>query len=196
MTASPSELPPTFTTKVARELGVHVRDLYRWRDDGEVIELSRGVFRRGDAPPPTYPDLLAVSMRVPGGIVCCLSAASLFDLTDVLVGAVQVAVRRGAHVPRVDYPPTEVLRFEAGRFELGRTAIEVASGETVPVYDAARTVVDLMRLRHRFGEPVAHSALRRYLATPGARPALLLKYAAALGVSGPVRSAVDVASAQ
>jgi hypothetical protein len=195
MTGLPSTLPATFTTKVARELGVHPRDLYGWRNEGDVIELSRGVFRRGDAPPPTYPDLLAVSMRVPTGIICCLSAASLYDLTDTLVGAVQIAVRRGAHVPRIDFPPTEVLRFEAGRFELGRTTIEAAPGEPVAVYDPARTVVDLMRLRHRFGEPTAHSALRRYLAMPGARPAQLLKYAAALGVSGPVRSAVDVASA-
>lgn len=196
MSVLPPTLPATFTTEVAREFGVHTRDLYGWRDDGEVTELSRGVFRRGDAPPPTYPDLLAVSTRVPGGILCCLSTASLFDLTDVLVGAVQIAVRRGAHTPQIGFPPTEVLRFEAGKFELGRTTIEAAPGEPVPVYDPARTVVDLMRLRHRFGEPIAHSALRRYLATPGTRPAQLMKYAAALGVSGPVRAAVDVASAQ
>ncbi|WP_166849217.1 type IV toxin-antitoxin system AbiEi family antitoxin domain-containing protein [Isoptericola sp. BMS4] len=196
MAALPSGLPPTFTTKVARELGIHSRDLYRWRDDSEVVELSRGVFRRGDAPPPTYPDLLAVATRVPGGIVCGLSAASLFDLTDTLVAEVQIAVRRGTYTPRIDFPPTEVLRFEAVKFDLGRTTIEAAPGEPIPVYDPARTVVDLMRLRHRFGEPIAHSALRRYIATPDARPAQLLKYAAALGVSGPVRAAVDVASAR
>jgi predicted transcriptional regulator of viral defense system len=196
MTALPSALPATFTTKVARELGVHSRDLYGWRDDGEIVELSRGVFRRGDAPPATFPDLLAVSARVPGGTICCLSAASLFDLTDLLVAEVQVAVRSGTHPPRIDYPPTEVLRFAAANYDLGRTTIEAAPGEPVAVYDAARTVVDLMRLRHRFGEPTAHTALRRYLAEPGARPALLLKYATALGVSGPVRSAVDVAGAQ
>jgi hypothetical protein len=66
----------------------------------------------------------------------------------------------------------------------------------VPVYDPARTVVDLMRLRHRFGEPIAHSALHRYLSTPQAHPALLMEYADTLGVSGPVRAAVDVASAR
>ncbi len=195
MATLPSRLPATFTTKIARELGFHSRDPHGWRDDGDIIELTRGVFRRGDAPSATYPDLLAVPARVPGGMVCCLSAASLYDLTDTLVGVVQIAVRRGAHVPRIDFSPTEVLCFESGRFGLGMTTIEAAPGEPVAVDDAARTVVDLMRLRHRFGEPTAHSALRRYLGTPGARPAQLLKYAAALGVSEPVRSAVDVASA-
>lgn len=54
-------LPATFTTKTARARGVHPRDLYRWRDDGDIIELSRAVYRRADAPQATCPDLLAVA---------------------------------------------------------------------------------------------------------------------------------------
>lgn len=196
MRRMPVNLPATFTTKVAREAGVHPRDLYAWRDGGVIIELSRGVFRRGDAPPATYPDLLAVSLRAPHGVVCCLSAASIHELTDELVAAVELAVPRGAYVPRIDFPPTEVFRFEAAKFGLGRSTVVAAPGETVPVYDAARTVVDLMRLRHRFGEPIAHIALQRYLSTPQAQPALLMEYAHMLDVSGPVRAAVDVASAR
>ena len=44
-------LPATFTTETSRAHGVHSRDLYAWRDGGRIIELSRGVFRRADAPP-------------------------------------------------------------------------------------------------------------------------------------------------
>lgn len=64
------------------------------------------------------------------------------------------------------------------------------------IYNPARTVIDLMRFRTRFGEPIAHAALHRYLATAGARPALLLEYAEALGAFGPVRMALDVATAR
>lgn len=187
-------LPPTFTTKTARSLGVHPRELYAWRDAGEVTELSRGVFRRADAGPASYPDVLAVAYRVPRGILCCLSAATIHDLTDELPGSVQVAVPAGSHAPRIDYPPTTVLRFDAKEFELGLAAFEAAPRELVRIYDAARTVTDLMRLRHRFGEPLAHAALHRYLAQPGSRPALLLSYARALGVFGPMRTALDIAS--
>ncbi len=105
-----------------------------------------------------------------------------------------VCVPKHAHVPTVDYPQTVVLRFE-DTFELGRTAVDAAPGEMVRVYDAARTVVDLMRLRHRFGEPVVHTALRRYLDSASARPADLLTFARELGVFGPVRIALDIASA-
>jgi len=196
MRAMSDALPATFTTKVARSLGAHPRDLYAWRDAGEIVEMSRGVFRRGDALPASYPDALAVAHRAPRAIVCCLTAAAVHELTDELVGSLQIAVPKGGHVPKIDYPPTVVFRFDPDSFDLGLSAFEAAPGEQVRVYDAARTVVDLMRLRHRFGEPVAHSALYRFLATPGARPALLLDYAQALGVFGPVRAALDIASAR
>lgn len=189
-------LPPTFTTKVARRLGVHPRDLYAWRDSGQIIELSRGVFRRSDAALASYPDVLAVTHRAPRAIVCCLSAASMHDLTDELPVSVHIAVPKHTYVPKINYPPTTVFQFDRDTFELGLSTAEAAPGEPIRVYDVARTVVDLMRLRHRFGEPIAYSALRRFLVRPDARPALVLDYARALGVFGPVRAALDVASAQ
>lgn len=196
MSTVAAALPPTFTTKVARSLGVHPRDLYAWRDGGEVVELSRGVYRRGDAELASYPDVLAVAYRVPRAVVCGLSAAAIHDLTDELVPAVQIAVPKGSYLPKIEYPPTTVLQFEASAFRLGLSKFEAAPGEWVHVYDPARTVVDLIRLRHRFGEPVAYSALYRFLAKPGARPSFLLDYARELGAFGPMRVALDIASAR
>jgi hypothetical protein len=57
-------------------------------------------------------------------------------------------------------------------------------------------VVDLMRLRHRLGEPLALSSLRRYLHRRDARPGELLSLARPLGVFGPMRAALDVVSAE
>jgi predicted transcriptional regulator of viral defense system len=160
-----------------------------------IIELSRGVFRHVDAPPASYPDLLAVARRVPRAIVCLLSAAGVHDLTDEIPTTVQVAVPGSSRAPQISFPPTSVLRFEDRTFELGLSSVEAAPGEPVRIYDPPRTVVDLMRLRHRFGEPAALGALHRYLRRRDARPAELLRIGAALGVYGPLRRAVDVASA-
>jgi predicted transcriptional regulator of viral defense system len=187
-----ADLPPTFTTAEARRVGMHPRDLYRARDEGVIVELSRGVFRRADAPQPSYPDLLAVAHRAPGAVVCLLSAAAVHDLTDEQPLAVQIAVPRRSWRPRIEYPPVEVFQFDARTFDLGLQSVEAAPGEPVQAYCPARTVVDLMRLRRRIGEPVALAALRRYLASPGARPGQVLEVARALDVLGPVRHAVDV----
>jgi predicted transcriptional regulator of viral defense system len=186
------DLPVTFTTGRALELGVHPRQLYTWRDTGEINELTRGVFRRADAPAATYPDLLAVAYRAPAGVVCLLTAASLHDLTDDIPPAVQIAVPRPNTRPRISYPPVEVFRFDAETFELGVESIEAAPGEPVRVYTAGRTVVDLMRLRRRIGEPTALIALRRYLSLSTSRPGELLELARALDVLGPTRAALDV----
>jgi hypothetical protein len=191
-----TSLPSTFTTAEALAHGVHPRDLYRWRDDREIVELSRGVFRRADAPPASYPDLLAVAHRAPIAIVCCRTAAAIHDLSDEIPPAVQIAVPSRHRPPQIAYPRTEVFRFDAASFELGLARVEAAPGESVRIYDPMRTVIDLMRLRGRFGEPLAHAALQRYLRRRDARPPELLRLSSVLGVYGPVRRAVDVAMAQ
>jgi len=191
-----TDLPATFTTASALANGVHPRDLYRWRDTGLLVELSRGVFRRADAPPASYPDALAVAYRSPRAIVCCLSAATIHDLTDELEPSVQIAVSKRTYPPKIAYPPVTVFRFEDSTFELGLSQFDAGPSESVRIYDTARTVVDLMRFRKRFGEPIAHGALHRYLSRTGAKPSLLLFYADALGVFGPMRVALDVASAR
>ena len=140
--------------------------------------------------------MIAVAHRVPRAIVCCISAAVIHDLTDEMPASVQIAVTKRSHTPVITYPSVTVFRFDEATFELGLTSFEAGPGEPVRIYDPARTVVDLMRFRRRLGEPVAHAALYRYLTAPGARPALLLDYAEALGTFGPMRAALDVASAR
>ncbi|HKN95479.1 MAG TPA: type IV toxin-antitoxin system AbiEi family antitoxin domain-containing protein [Pseudonocardiaceae bacterium] len=196
MSAALDDLPATFTTHGARDLGWHPRDLYHLRDSGDVYELSRGVYRRADAPTPSWPDLLAVGTRIPRGIVCCVSALVVHGLTDEIPGAVQVAVARTQRPPRIDHPPVEVFRFADDTFELGLSSVEVAPGESTRIYSAERTVIDMMRLRRRLGELLALGALRRYLRRRNARPGELLSMARSLNVLGPVRMALDVASAE
>jgi hypothetical protein len=190
-----ADLPPTFTTETALSRGIHPRALYAARDSGVIAELSHGVFRQADAPPASLPDLLAVAYRNGSAIVCLISAAAVHDLTDVIPPAVEIAVPRSSRPPRISFPPTRVFRFEPLTFELGLTHVEAAPGEPVRIYDPARTVVDLMRLRHRIGEPIALAALHRYLRRRDARPADLLHIAGTMRVYGPVLRALDVASA-
>lgn len=175
---------------------MHPRALYALRDNGDVVELSRGVFRRADAPLASEPDLLAVTYRSPVAIVCCRSAASIHELSDELPHAVQIAVPTGHRPPRIVYPPTDVFRFASSTFEVELSTLEAAPREWVRIYTAARTVIDLMRLRHRFGESLALVAMRRYLRRRDAAPAKLLHLASMFDVAGPVRRALDVATVE
>lgn len=134
-------------TKDAIKAGVHRRDLYALRDEGFLVEISRGLYRLTDAETTPYIDLIAVSRRSPRGIICLNSALSFWDLTDEVPAEVHLAVPRGSRPPSIDYPPTHVHVFAADTFDLGHENIRLESGEDIPVYSPERSVVDAMRLR-------------------------------------------------
>ncbi|MGH3684079.1 MAG: type IV toxin-antitoxin system AbiEi family antitoxin domain-containing protein [Pseudonocardiaceae bacterium] len=46
MPGTVADLPPTFTTRTTHAFGLHPRELYRMRDEGELFELSRAYFGR------------------------------------------------------------------------------------------------------------------------------------------------------
>jgi len=162
--------------------GARWEDLYRLRDAGALIELSRGIYRVADAPATAHLDLVAVCRRVPDGMICLNSAASFWDLTDEMPDSIHVAVARGRHRPSITYPPTRVHVFAADTFVLGRIHQQVESSETIAVSSKERTVVDLLRLRSRVGRDLAFSALRTYLQSQEAQPAELLALARRLRV--------------
>jgi len=173
------------------EDGARWEDLYRLRDSGELIELSRGIFRVADAPATAHLDLVAVCSRAPEGMICLNSAASFWDLSDEMPDAVHLAIARGKHRPRIVYPPTRVHVFAAATFSLGRDTEELESGETVAISSRERTVVDLMRLRSRVGRDLALGALRRYLQGGEAKPGELLALARRLRVGSVMAQAME-----
>jgi hypothetical protein len=162
--------------------GARWEDVYRLRDAGTLVELSRGIYRLADAPATAHLDLVAVCRRAPDGMICLSSAASYWDLTDELPDSVHLAVARGRHLPTIAYPPTRVHVFAADTFALGRTQQPIESGETIAISSRERTVVDLLRLRSRVGRDLALATLRRYLQGPDAKPGELLALARQLRI--------------
>jgi predicted transcriptional regulator of viral defense system len=87
--------------------------------------------------------------------VCDESALALHELIDDIPAAVHIVVPRGTRRPTISYPPTVVAQYAAKTFDLGIERFEAAEGETVPMYNAARSVVDAIRHRSRIGETLA-----------------------------------------
>ena len=96
-------------------------------------------------------------------MVCGESALALHDLIDDIPAAVHIAVPRGTRRPAISYRPIVVAQYATKTFDLNIEQYEAAPGEFVPVYDAARSVVDAMRHRNRIGPTLALAALGRYL---------------------------------
>lgn len=181
-----------FRVRDAKKLGVADYELRRLRDNGDLIDLGRGVYQRADAPPSATIDLATISARVPDGTISLNSAMAYWDLTDEIPSTIHVSVPRGAHRPRISYPPTTVHVFAAATFQLGRVRRTGDEGGTFCIYSPERTVIDAMRLPRVVGRDQALEALRRYLALTGSRPAELMDLADTLRAAQPVRHALEV----
>jgi len=96
-------------------------------------------------------------------------ATLVSDLIDDIPAAVHIAVPRGTRRPAISFPPIVVAQYAAKAFDVDIERYEAAPGEFVPVYDAARSVVDAMRHRYRIGHTLALGALGRLPANQQAR---------------------------
>lgn len=187
-------LGPVFRSKDAIAAGVSWRDLYNLRDDGEVLEVSRGLFQLAEAGGTGNLDFIAVCARAPHGMICLNSALAHWDLSDEIPTEVHLAVPEGSHRPTIAYPPTKIHVFRAAPFSLGRIAVREAQGERFWISDRERTVIDAFRLRHLTGEDLANAALRRYLAHRP-KPGRVAELARALRVGTPLASAMRALTA-
>jgi hypothetical protein len=89
---------------------------------------------------------------------------------------IDIAIPRGSRIPALR-PAIDVHVFAKKTFELGREEVDITDGFAVGLYSAERSLVDVIRLRHREGADVAWEALRRWLRRRGAKPATLIEMA-------------------
>lgn len=164
-----AELGGTARTGDIVAAGVHPRDLYAARDDGSLVEVTRGVFRLAELPL-TEPDLVAVATRMPRGVLCLVTALHLHGLTQDIPRAVHVALPRGVHPARLDHPPLEIYHFSASSYAAGVEAHEV-DGVAVRVTSPAKSVADAFKFRSRVGLETAIDALKQALRARAATPA-------------------------
>jgi predicted transcriptional regulator of viral defense system len=157
-------------TAEALAAGIHPRVLYRLRDQGLVERVSRGLYRWASLPPLGEPDLVAVAVRVPKGVICLISALSFHEITTQIPHEVHVAVTRQAAIPRIKAPPVRVFRFSSQSYGAGieRHCID---GVGVSIYSAAKTVADCFKFRNAIGMDVAIEAIRMAMDSGKARPA-------------------------
>lgn len=181
-----------FRVREAVDAGIPRGAIYRLRDDGLLVGVSRGVWQRADADPSMHAEFAAVAARAPDATICLNSGLSYWDLSDELPTSVHLAVARGAHWPKIDTPATTLHRFPTETFGLERQARHTDTSEPFWIYSAERCVVDAMRLQRRVGRDVALSALRRYMSRDGADPLSLVALARQLGGERHMREALEV----
>lgn len=184
-------LPPAFTYTQARAAGMSAERLYAYRSQGVIEQVARGLYRWADAPQIDQ-DLLEIAHRAPRGVLCLVSALARHGLTDIIPPRIDIALPRGSRTPALR-ETIQVHMFARETFELGRDEISIGDKLSIGIYSPERTLVDVIRLRHREGLDVAWEALRRWIARKGSKPAALLAMAKQFrGAEKSVRAALEV----
>jgi len=149
-----------FKASEARELGVSSSLLSYYVQKGRIERVDRGIYRRVDAPLDVdfrYEDLVLIAKSISDGVVCLISALTLYDLTDEIDRAHWIAVSNDKRAPR--RKGRRIIRMR--NIELGKTEISIGS-EKIKIFNQERTIVDSFRyLGVEIGVKALKAALRK-----------------------------------
>ena len=148
--------------------------------------VSRGVYRLADGSPLGNPDLVTVATRVPGGVICLISALAFHELTTQIPHEVHVALPRGAEEPRLDHPPIKTYRFTGEAFTEGVETHEL-DGVIVRIYNPEKTLADCFKFRNKVGLDTVVEAVRFYRERKRVKVDDLMRYAAICRVKKIIR---------
>lgn len=141
------------------EAGLHTQILTRLVAEGQLERTARGIYRRPDKPPTEHYGLVMVSVTVPHGVICLLSALQFHGIGTQNPWQVWVAVDRRSRRPSLKYPPLRVVRFSGDALTQGIETHRL-QGRPVRVYNVAKTIADCFKYRNKIGLDVAMEALR------------------------------------
>jgi predicted transcriptional regulator of viral defense system len=160
----------------AIRLGVPEHIVYEMVQKGELIRETRGIYRLSDSDPLGNPDLVQVSLLVPKGVICLISALYFYELTTQIPHSIYVALPQNAGRPRLAYPPLEVF-WVTNELHMVGVDEHILDGVKVKIYSREKTVADCFKFRKRIGEEIPLEALKDYINQPNLDVHKLLEYA-------------------
>src|ERR1700676_1186563 len=141
------------------EAKIHTQTLSRLVRAGTLERVARGRYRLPNAPVTEHHGLALVAAVAPKAVICLLSALSFHQIGTHLPHEVWIALYRRSRRPALQYPRLHVVRFGGNALTEGIETHRI-EGETVRVYNAAKTIADTFKYRNKIGLDVALEALR------------------------------------
>lgn len=134
-----------FTAKEARERGVYSALLGYYVKSGNLRRLGHGIYQsvdyEGDASDYQWADLIEAVHSIPNGVVCLITALSIYGITDEIPRQHWIAVPHSTTIR--GRRTVRIIRLR--NMELGKTVIALETKQ-IPIFDVERTIIDSFRL--------------------------------------------------
>ena len=180
-----------FSMQELKEKGFTQYKVSKLVDQGKLTKLNKSFYENM-----TYSgeesDLYYVQAYAPRGVICLLSAAVYYNLTTFIPESVDVAIPRKTKVSTMPYwPQMNVHYYTDDRYELGITTVK-EGGNEFRIYDAEKTVVDIVFYREKVGIEETKEILVNYLKRKDRNLNRLLKYAQLMKCGNAMRQYLEV----
>ena len=179
------------TTAELKDMGYSYYRIGKLEEQGILSRVNRSTYEnltyKGDEN-----DFFSAEAFVPYGVICLMSAARYYELTNFLPDAVDVAIERKKKVNTLpEWPEIRIFYFDASRMDLGVT--EVRDGDNrFHIFDIEKTVVDIIYYRNKIGIEETSEVLRNYLKRRDRQIDRLYAYAKRLRCEKIVRTYLEV----
>jgi predicted transcriptional regulator of viral defense system len=135
--------------------------------------------------------MYVIQYRYPEAIFSHETALYLLNMGDREPLSYSLTLPTNKNTTELTKQGTKVHKIKKALFELGLMTAITPAGNSVRVYNAERTLCDLVRSRRNIDPQDFHAALRNYIRREGKNIPLLLRYADAFSVGKIMRQYME-----
>ena len=177
------------TTAQAVNCGVSKTMLSKYVDNGELLRIEHGIYALPDT---IIDNLLVLHLKNRNIIFSHESALFLNGIASRTPFTHTVTVESTKTLPLRIKKQCTCFYVDPKLFKIGLTHKKTTFGNSVPCYDAERTICDILRSRSRMDEETVVAAIKNYAAKPDKNLFSLYEYATKFSVLSAVKRYMEV----
>ncbi len=177
------------TTELVKA-GFYKAMIYSAMHQGRITRIKNGVYGLADIPDISHPDLVTVSVMIPSGVICLITALSFYEVTDEIPRYIDVALPTGMKVKPVAGIPSRVYHFSPQTWKDG-VEVKDIDGHKIKIYCLAKTIADCFKFRNKIGVDIARSALKNALEQKKVNHRDIMKYASICRVTNIIKPILE-----
>lgn len=180
-----------YSTCELKDMGYSYYRIGQMEDNGQLHRINRTTYENlsfnGDEN-----DFINAAAYIPNGVICLMSAARYYELTNFLPDVIDVAIDRKKKVSTLpDWPEVKLFYFDPTRMNTGVMEI-TEGGDSFHIFDIEKTVIDIIYYRNKIGIEETAEVLRNYLKRRDRQIDRLYAYAKMLRCESIVRTYLEV----
>jgi predicted transcriptional regulator of viral defense system len=169
--------------------GLSKTTLSKLESGGRIVRVARGQYILPDELPD---ELYLWQLRVPRLVYSHETALFLHDMAERTPQRHTITLPTDVRLSSTFPGDVKVYMIKSELFDVGLMMLPSKMGHTVRVYDAERTICDILRSRNKIDDQIVAAAMKNYADRPGKDLNKLGQYAANFRVTKTLRQYLEV----